>query len=217
MGRTGDFTEVAAHTPLCPVIVPQQAKRPPVGIGDCSLLPRILEGDRAVEHMLEGDLHRIPDLVEESRVQQFLRVRPDLHALPLSFAFSLALSLALSCGVACADASRETGSIFTQANLKYGTPVTESTATGMRSLIGGSLKCSGKKQDPGMTERSSFTPISNDPCSDVTWTRVSSVSPSRSISCAFIWSRPALGPIVRSPDACVDSFPEWESSWPMAS
>src|SRR5881397_1047164 len=201
MGRTGDFTQIAAHTPLCPVIVPQQSERPLVGIGDRSLLPRILEGDRAVEHVPEGDLHRIPDLVEESRVQQFLGVCPDLHAPPLS--------LTPSCRAACADASRETGSIFTQANLKYGTPVTESTATGMRSLTGGSLKCSGKKQDPGMTERSSFTPISNDPCSDVTRTRVSSVSPSRSISCAFMWSRPALGAIARRPDACVDSLPEW--------
>src|SRR5213594_3940808 len=104
MGRTGNFTQVAAHTPLCPVIVPQQAERPPVGIGDRSLLPRILEGDRSVEHVPEGDLHRIPDLVEESRVTQFLDVCPDLHAPPLS--------LTPSRRVACADASRETGSIF---------------------------------------------------------------------------------------------------------
>lgn len=41
-------------------------------IGEDPLLPRILEGDGLMEHMLERDFHRVPDLIEQGGLENFL-------------------------------------------------------------------------------------------------------------------------------------------------
>jgi hypothetical protein len=61
---TGCFTEIAADAAFTPVVVPKESERAPMCIGDRPLLARILERDRAMEHVLERHLHRVPNFVE---------------------------------------------------------------------------------------------------------------------------------------------------------
>src|ERR1043165_396376 len=96
----------------------------------------------------------------------------------------------------------------TGVDLKYGTPVTGSICIGIRSFTGGSLKCSGKKHDPGIKLASVSTSMSSDPTELVTLTLEPFATPSRSMSSGFIDSRPELGEIFTRPAACVDNLPE---------
>ena len=78
--------------------------------------------------------------------------------------------------------------------MKYGTPVTGSICIGIRSFTGGSLKCSGKKHDPGIKLASVSTSMSSDPTELVTLTLEPFANPSRSMSSGFIDRRPELDP-----------------------
>ena len=63
-GGAGRLAQIAADAPLDPVGVAEQAERAPVGVGQLPLFPRILEGDRLDEHVLERDAHRLDNLGE---------------------------------------------------------------------------------------------------------------------------------------------------------
>ena len=121
-GRTGGFAEIAPNASFAAVVIAQEGQRTPVGIGDGTLLPRVLERDGLMEHVLERHFHGVPDLVEEGSVKEFSCERSDSHT-RLCYTFS----------------------IVTPVRLKDGTPVIASTWTDIRSFTGGSLKCSGKK------------------------------------------------------------------------
>src|SRR5207249_1209145 len=84
VGGAGDLAQIATHAPLSPVIVTQQREGPSVGVRNRPLFSRILKSDGAMEHVCEGDLHRVPDLAEHHRVQQLFCQHAHAHeALPL--------------------------------------------------------------------------------------------------------------------------------------
>src|SRR2546428_2990872 len=145
-GRTGHLAEVAAHAALRAVVVAQEPQRATMGVRDRPLLPRVLEGDRLDEHVLEHDAHRPSDLGEREGV-------PRLKQQALLF------------GLRTHDGSfpYQALVIATWVNLNAGTPVVGSTTHSAKSFTGGSLKCSGKKHVPRATSPFGSVPASTEP------------------------------------------------------
>src|SRR6266542_1567648 len=117
------------------------------------LLPGILERDRLHEHVSKHHPHGGADLGERERVPDrskqtlFLYLAPHARVPPAgSFAIVIRVSL------------------------NDGTPVTGSVTHSARSLSGGSLKCSGKKQVPAAKSGSGSVFISTRPRPEVTLT-----------------------------------------------
>src|SRR5512132_32164 len=106
-----------------------------------ALLSRILKRHRLHKHVPKHQLHGDADFRERERVPE----RPE-QALFLVRGFGRrGFHRCIPSGSTCAA---PTFSIETHASLKLGTPVWGSMTQSIKSLTGGSLKCSGKKQVP---------------------------------------------------------------------
>jgi hypothetical protein len=133
-GWTGRFAEIASDATFLPIVIPQEAERPPMRVRNRSLFPRVLKRNRAMKHVLECDLHRVPYFRKEGSLPDPLRKCPNAHmvlpwqeargerrgAIWTSFTNVDVLPLT-TCLLPIAFLY--TFSMVAEVNLKYGTPV----------------------------------------------------------------------------------------------
>src|SRR5437588_6996299 len=135
-------------------------------VRDRPLLSRILKRHRLYEHVPKHQLHGDADFRERKHVPERAE-----EALLLVRGFD---GRSAHRGIRSGSATA-IFSIETCVSLKLGTPVWGSMRQSIKSLTGGSLKCSGKKQVPTARLAFSCVRISSDPRAEVI--RTASFSP----------------------------------------